>query len=116
MKTLHVNSAHFARFLNPHSQADELSQIDITEVLEALDYGRLSTPLKYQSRDVFCVSSLPSPVFDDFLNLFPLGYTRPFENPMSDDLAPLPGDLQNELLNPYLENQTTLGDFDSTYA
>ena len=116
MNTLHGNSAHFARFLNPNSPADELSQIDITEVLEALDYGRLSTPLKYQSRDVFCVSSLPSPVFDDFLNLFPLGYTRPFENSMNDtmtdDLAPL----SNELLNPYLENQTALGDFDSTYA
>lgn len=107
MKALHSNSARFAPFLDPHSHTDELTQIDITDALEALDYGLLSKPPSNLPGDGCSVVNLPDPIYDDFLNLFPLGYTRPFENPMPNDL----GSFSNELLNPCPESQTTLEAF-----
>lgn len=78
LKTLQSTTSRFAAFLNPHARVDILSQIDVTDVLETLDYGRLSTPVTNASWNTFNPSNIPSPVYDDFLNLFPLGYTRPF--------------------------------------
>ncbi|KAJ9641267.1 hypothetical protein H2204_002945 [Knufia peltigerae] len=90
LRSLRTNSARFAPFLHPSTRPDVLGQIDVTDIVEALDYGRLSTPLSKTSWDAFNPSNIPSPVYDDLLNLFPLGYTRPIVPTISDSLESLP--------------------------
>lgn len=71
------NSSRYAVLIDPSIQITQLSSSDISELVECLDYSRLSTAPRGKSQGGTSeprplVSNLPSPFFDDFLNLLPL--------------------------------------------
>lgn len=71
------NSSRYTVLIHPSIQITHLSQADITDLIECLDYSRLSTAPRRPSQGGNgeprpLVSNLPSPFFDDFLNLLPL--------------------------------------------
>ena len=73
-------------------QEVHLSSTDATDLLECLDYSRMSTTPRRESESnstsqLVTLSQLPSPFFEEFFNLLPLTYTRPLHNyPTNDDI------------------------------
>ena len=78
LKNFRANSSRYAAILDPSARVSQFSESDIADVVECLDYSRLSTTprWKFTGEEVQLVSNLPSPFFDDFLNMLPLGYSR----------------------------------------
>lgn len=103
LETFRQDSSRYAVLIDPTVQITHLSQADIADLVECLDYSRLSTaprrnPQGGASEQRPLVSNLPSPFFDDFLNLLPLNNSgRPgdlrFSGVFADDdyFASMPG-------------------------
>lgn len=77
LEVFRENSSRYALLIDPTIQIAHLSQADLADLVECLDYSRLSTTPRRKSQGGTSdphplVSNLPSPFFDDFLNLLPL--------------------------------------------
>ena len=104
LEAFRENSSRYAPLIDPTIQTAHLSQNDLADLVESLDYSRLSTTPRRKSQGGTSeshplVSNLPSPFFDDFLNLLPLSNTsRPGDMYFSgmfagdEDFAVLPSD------------------------
>ena len=107
LEVFRENSSRYALLIDPTVQIAHLSQADLADLVECLDYSRLSTTPRRKSQGGTIephplVSNLPSPFFDDFLNLLPLSNSsRPGDVYYSgvfvddDDFAVLPSDSSN---------------------
>ena len=91
LKVFRENSSRYASLIDPTAQITHLSQADLADLVECLDYSRLSTAPRRKSQGGEShplVSNLPSPFFDDFLNLLPLNNSsRPSDISFSDVFA-----------------------------
>ena len=91
LKVFRENSSRYASLIDPTVQITHLSQADLADLVECLDYSRLSTAPRRKSQGGEShplVSNLPSPFFDDFLNLLPLNNSsRPSDICFSDVFA-----------------------------
>lgn len=73
-------------------QEVHLSSTDANDLLECLDYSRMSTTPRRKSENVSTsqlatLSQLPSPFFEEFVNLLPFSYARPMTHfPENDDI------------------------------
>ena len=95
LEAFRENSPRYAPLIDPTVQVAHLSQADLADLMECLDYSRLSTAPRRKSQGGTSeshplVSNLPSPFFDDFLNLLPLNNSsRPgdicFSSVFADD-------------------------------
>ena len=104
LQSFRENSSRYALLIDPTVQIAHLSQADLADLVECLDYSRLSTTPRRKSQggssELYpLVSNLPSPFFDDFLNLLPLSSSsRPGDMYSSamfvddDDFAVLPSE------------------------
>ncbi len=104
LEAFRENSSRYAPLIDPTIQTAHLSETDLADLVECLDYSRLSTTPRRKSQGGTSeshplVSNLPSPFFDDFLNLLPLSNSsRPgdmyFSGMFADDedFAVLPND------------------------
>ena len=75
-------SSRYPPLIDPTVQVAYRSQADLAGLVECLDYSRLSTTSRRKSQGGTSeshplVSNLPSPFFDDFLNLLPLKFYFP---------------------------------------
>lgn len=77
-------SDHFTSLVDPAVQEVRLSIDDTNDLMECLDYARMSTTMRRKSQSMGSdqlgapFSQLPSPFFEELVNLLPLGnYTRP---------------------------------------
>ena len=121
LEAFHENSSRYAPLIDPTVQVAHLSQTDLADLVECLDYSQLSTTPRRKSQGGTgeshpLVSNLPSPFFDDFLNLLPLNNSsRPGEFSFSgvfddDDFAVLPSDpsiVRAKFPSPRLPERTT---------
>ena len=82
------DSSRYAILIDPTIQLTHLSQPDIADLTVCLDYSRLSTTPRRKSSSGPdprpLVSNLPSPFFDDFLNLLPLNGNFSFKDAGGD--------------------------------
>lgn len=81
------SSDRYATLVDPTVQEVHLSPEATNDLIESLDYSRMSTTFRAKSQNstnLATLSQLPSPFFDEFVNLLPLSYSRP--------LSVLPGD------------------------
>lgn len=77
LQVFRENSYRYALLIDPTVQIAHLSEVELADMVECLDYSRLSTAPRRKSQGGTSeprplVSNLPSPFFDDFLNLLPL--------------------------------------------
>lgn len=75
-------AAKYSQLVEPTIQEVNLSSADANDLLECLDYSRMSTTPRRKSEpnstsQLATMSQLPSPFFDEFINLLPISYTRP---------------------------------------
>lgn len=87
------NCDRYACLVDPNLHQVELDPTDANDLLECLDYARMSTTprRKSQSSDVVVppLSQLPSPFFEELVNLLPLSYSRPVSaGPLDNMFAP----------------------------
>ena len=74
LESFRQSSSRFATLIEPSEQLTNLCDTDVADLVECLDYSRLSTTPRRKSQagaERSLVSNLPSPLFDDFLNLLP---------------------------------------------
>ncbi|KAL5381303.1 hypothetical protein DPSP01_007294 [Paraphaeosphaeria sporulosa] len=76
------SNAKYSQLVDPAIQEVHLSSADANDLLECLDYSRMSTTPRRKSEpnstsQLATLSQLPSPFFDEFINLLPFSYTRP---------------------------------------
>lgn len=87
LEDFRANSHVYTTLVDPTVQEIRLSTGDATDLIECLDYARMSTTprRKSQTADLTTLSQLPSPFFEELVNLLPISYSRPmsampFEN------------------------------------
>lgn len=123
LESFREDSARYAVLIDPSAQVMNLSETDVADLVECLDYSRLSTQPRRKSQGNAgraLVSNLPSPFCDDFLNLLPLGNSRPGEtispigftnmgmmSPLPDFTIPGPSTTTFTHDNPSNSSQTT---------
>ena len=97
LESFRANSSRYAVLIDPTTQVTHLADTDVIDLTECLDYSRLSTTPRRQSQggaERSLVSNLPSPLFDDFLSLLPLGNSRPdsaaMPHPSAFSMSPMP--------------------------
>jgi hypothetical protein len=75
------SSSKYTQLVDPTIQEVHLSSADANDLLECLDYSRMSTTPRRKSEhstsNLATLSQLPSPFFDEFVNLLPFSYSRP---------------------------------------
>lgn len=81
LEDFHVSSDRFASLIDPAVQDVDLSANDANDIMECLDYARMSTTPRRKSQvssnDLPVLSQLPSPFFEELVNLLPISYSRP---------------------------------------
>ena len=79
LQSFRENAPRFASLIDPSNELACFSDPDLADLIECLDYSRLSTTPRRKSQgggERSLISNLPSPFFDDFLSLLPLGNSR----------------------------------------
>ena len=75
-----AHSENYSSLVNPEIQEVELSASDANDLIECLDYARMSTTQRRRSQNAAdglpTLSQLPSPFFEELANLLPLSYSR----------------------------------------
>ena len=83
------SSDRYVTLVDPTIQDLNLSAEAATDLLECLDYSKMSaTPRRKsqsQATNLATLSQLPSPFFEEFINLLPLSYSRPLSTMQLDD-------------------------------
>ena len=75
LEAFRQNSGRYAALIEPSMQISRLTEADMADLVECLDYSRLSTTPRSKSQggnEGLLLSNIPSPFVDDFLNLLPL--------------------------------------------
>lgn len=90
-----TNRARYAALVDPTAQELALSPADATDLAECLDYARISTPRRKTQptslttaapADPGMLSHLPSPYFEELVNLLPFTSSRPVSPPRFDGI------------------------------
>ncbi|KAJ5204619.1 uncharacterized protein N7498_005498 [Penicillium cinerascens] len=89
-----ANRSRYAALVDPTAQELGLTPSDANDLAECLDYARISTPrckTQQPSRtaapaDPGALSHLPSPYFEELMNLLPFTSSRPVSPPRFDGL------------------------------
>lgn len=83
------NSARYSTLVDPTIQEVHLSPDAASDLIECLDYSKMSTTPRRKSENttnLATLSQLPSPFFEEFVNLLPLSYSRPISAMNTDDI------------------------------
>jgi len=94
LEDFRANSERYAALVDPTVQDVDLSPDDATDLIECLDYARMSTTGRRRSQsatDHAAFSQLPSPFFEELVSLLPLSYSRPVSPPPFADIFGQPG-------------------------
>lgn len=91
-----VNRPRYATLVDPSAQELTLTPTDANDLAECLDYARISTPRRKMQptstsataapADPGILSHLPSPYFEELVNLLPFTSSRPVSPPRFDTL------------------------------
>jgi hypothetical protein len=89
-----ANRARYATLVDPSGQEAALDTNDANDLAECLDYARMSTTPRRKSQpsssntapDPPVLSQLPSPFFEELVNLLPFNSSRPVSPPRFDGL------------------------------
>lgn len=79
LEDFHANCLRYASLIDPSVQELRIEPSDISDLVECLDYSRMSTTVKRKPPSATAWGSLsqfPSPLFDEFVNLLPFSTTR----------------------------------------
>lgn len=83
LEDFHASSERYASLVDPMVQEVLLTPSDANDLIECLDYSRMSTTPRRKSQTaagLATLSQLPSPFFDEFVNLLPFSYSRPMSS------------------------------------
>lgn len=77
-----TTTGKYSQLIDPTIQEVHLSPDNASDLLECLDYSRMSATPRRKSEpsstsQLATLSQLPSPFFDEFINLLPFNYSRP---------------------------------------
>ena len=76
LETFRANSNRFASLVDPETQDILLSTSEMDDLIDCLDYVKMSTAQHRGStsrNDITAISQLPSPFFEELVNLLPVG-------------------------------------------
>ena len=104
-------SSRYTQLVDATLQEVQLTQADANDLLECLDYSRMSTTPRRKSElesrsHLATLSQLRSPFFEEFVNLLPISHSRP--------KSTFPGITNNTNDDIFDQQQQSL--FDSTFA
>ncbi|KAF2114275.1 fungal-specific transcription factor domain-containing protein [Lophiotrema nucula] len=86
------SSVRYTQLVDPTVHEVHLSASDANDLVECLDYSRMSTTPRRKSENtstsqLAALSQLPSPFFEEFVNLLPFSYSRPVSVLPNDDFS-----------------------------
>ncbi|KAK6381500.1 hypothetical protein LTS17_004558 [Exophiala oligosperma] len=79
LEEFHTRSVRYSSLVDPREQELQLEDDDVSELLECLDYSRMSTHHQRKTQSattVAGISQFPSPLFDEFVSLLPFSTNR----------------------------------------
>ncbi|KAF2708441.1 hypothetical protein K504DRAFT_306967 [Pleomassaria siparia CBS 279.74] len=82
LEDFRASCGKYAQLIDPLVQEIHLTPTDVNDLIECLDYSRMSTTPRKKSEgdaadDIATLSQLPSPFFEEFVNLLPFSYGGP---------------------------------------
>lgn len=103
-----TNRTRYAALVDPTAQELALSVTDANDLAECLDYARISTPRRNKPptsttaapADPGILSHLPSPYFEELVNLLPFTSSRPVSPPRFDTMFVQPAPTFDSRINP----------------
>ncbi|KAK5209495.1 hypothetical protein LTR99_007743 [Exophiala xenobiotica] len=79
LEEFHAKSIRYASLIDPAEQELQIDESDMSDLIECLDYSRMSTKHQRKTQNssaVTGISQFPSPLFDEFVNLLPFSTNR----------------------------------------
>jgi hypothetical protein len=80
LQDVRASSDRYCSLIDPAVQEVGLSPADVSDLLECLDYARMSTTPRRKSQTLTTppnLSQVPSPFFEELVNLLPITYSQP---------------------------------------
>ena len=103
LEDFRTNSDRYATLVDPAVQEVHLTADAANDLIECLDYSRMSTTPRRKSQsatNLATLSQLPSPFFEEFVNMLPLSYSRPISVlPGEDMFGSSPKNFDNQFFN-----------------